>query len=99
MNCKQGDLAVSLIPTALYGKICTVRNRAAVGEIDSIGCITTEDDDMGPRWNVEFHNPIEGYRFVGFYDCYLRPLRDVDGEDEILRIAGKPADLLIGAAG
>jgi hypothetical protein len=91
MNCKQGDLAVSTIPTDLYGRFCTVLRPANVGDIDSLGCSCIKNDSEGAAWHVEFHNPYPGYRFVLFYDKYLRPIRDADGEDEMLRLVGLPA--------
>jgi hypothetical protein len=40
----------------------------------------------GDYWEVD--PPLDNFK--GVYDNWLRPIRDNDGEDEILRIAGKP---------
>jgi hypothetical protein len=89
MNCKKGDLAVSVISSPLYGRFCTVLRRAEVGDTDSVNCICIKNDFMGAAWHVEFHNAPE-FRFVMFYDRYLRPIRDSDDEDEMLRLVGRP---------
>ena len=81
MNCKQGDLAIVVRSMAgNEGKIvrCLTLTmyRAAFG--------------YGPRWVTE---PVLRGCFgepQAPLDACLRPLRESDGEDEILRLAGRP---------
>ena len=89
MNCKPGDLAVivrSDFPASI-GCLCLVLKS---NEIDHEGMWC---------WAVRASNKIEweyGFKTVvlnrhGFVpDAWLRPIRDNDGEDEMLRIVGKP---------
>jgi hypothetical protein len=80
MNCKPGNLAVIVrasMEPELLGRIVTVT--------------TISPWFVIPHWRTD--PPLrmrggDGYWVVPDY-C-LRPLRDNDGEDEILRIAGKP---------
>lgn len=83
MNCKPGDLAryVGRDPKC-YGYVVTCialdpRGHRALGEL----C-----------WVVDPPLPAEDgmVRCLGVADSALRPIRDQPGEDEILRIAGKP---------
>lgn len=82
LNCKQGDLAV------------IVRSMAG-NEGKVVHCLRLAHEPWhafdGPRWVVDRelpHSTLGTCRTVA--DCALRPLRDSDGEDEILRIAGLP---------
>jgi hypothetical protein len=86
LNCKPGDLAV-LVRSKFgenIGKLCTVQQPYCDGE-----------------WFVEFFLPIAwasdvlgGPGAVGRHgvcpDAWLRPIRGHEGEDEALRLAGKP---------
>jgi hypothetical protein len=50
--------------------------------------------DRGPRWVVD--PPVlnaENQLLYSIADLNLKPLRDTDGEDEILRLVGKPQGL------
>ena len=87
MNCKQGDLAVIV--------------RSTIG---NEGCIVKCVDYLPVHlffsgilcnncWRLD--REIKG-QFVA-QDAWLRPIRDSDGEDEILRMVGKPVDSLVGA--
>jgi hypothetical protein len=50
--------------------------------------------DSGPAWEVDLPlNTWEGKAQNFLLDSCLRPIRDQDGEDEILRIAGKPQEV------
>ena len=83
LNCKQGDLAV------------VVRSMAGnEGKIVRCLALTVYGAGLGygPRWLTE---PV----LLGCYgepqaplDACLRPLRDGEGEDEMLRIAGRPQE-------
>lgn len=74
MNCKQGDLVV-----CVSGVIAEV-----------IGRIFTVTSRCENFWRT---NPTQRDRqgfIVIFNDETLRPIRDNDGEDEMLRTAGEP---------
>ena len=94
MNCKQGDLAV------------VVRSRHSnAGRVMTCLCIATTEELVAtfgstmtihdPIWRVDvpllwinaFRERIE---VLYAADEALRPLRDSEGEDEMLRIAGLP---------
>lgn len=92
MNCKPGDLAVMVISTFLGGSLCNVLRPTQIGDRDSLGCVDLGLD--GPGWHVELLAPRwfggQFYCKFMFYDRYLRPIRDQDGDDETLTWAGKP---------
>jgi len=93
LNCKEGDLAVIVrSQSGNEGKI--VRCLRLSTELD-INRWANGDVATGPTWVVDPpvpHNLHGQYycmgRIVG--DFRLRPLRDGGGEDEILRLAGRP---------
>jgi len=81
LNCKQGDLAI-------------VVRSAAGNEGKIVRCVKLTKGGgalgYGPRWRTE---PV----LIGSngmprppLDACLRPLRDSDGEDEVLRLVGRP---------
>ena len=83
MNCKQGDLAVVVRSLAGHeGKIVT--------------CVRLTYGDgafgYGPRWVTEpgLLGSL-GTKNFPISDGCLRPVRDSDGEDEMLRLVGLPA--------
>lgn len=84
MNCKPGDLAIVVRSAAGHeGVICRVIR--FVGELPE----WTGND----RWETDHkHSGLFGGITNTFQDRCLRPLRDQPGEDEMLRIAGKPAN-------
>jgi hypothetical protein len=59
----------------------------------------------GPSWVIEQAIPVSmvfgGRIYLGdllsIGDCYLRPIRAADGEDEMLRIAGRPEEQAVPA--
>jgi hypothetical protein len=81
MRCKVGDLAVYVGDRLeLHGRIVLV--------------VAPFDWEREPAWHIDpplpddnIHAPDAGV------DAALRPLRANDGEDEMLRIAGKPVDI------
>jgi hypothetical protein len=83
LNCRPGDLAVITHSWAgNEGKIVQCVRLVAGG----LGWI--ED---GPRWEIDRAVPSKnGYPVFSVADCCLRPLRDSDGEDEMLRLVGRP---------
>ena len=82
MNCRPGDLAVIVRSAPAFeryvGKIVVVVKRSEIWN----DCWVTD-----PRL---FH--FDGFP-IDFTDSSLRPIRDSDGEDEMLRIAGKPQEV------
>lgn len=77
MNCKQGDLAI----------IVRARNcPESLGAIVRCVRFCPHPLDGSPGWEIE--PPFKTFRCAR--DSALRPLRDRPGEDEMLRIAGKP---------
>lgn len=88
MNCRPGDLAV--IVRSKY-------TPQAVGRI--VTCVRLKPCPRtgAPAWIIDppvrgsYEDPAGCPRSGGwFYDECLSPIRDNDGEDETLRIAGKP---------
>lgn len=82
MNCKQGDLAIVVRSKAGHeGKI--FRCVSYVGKARGFF-----GDDY---WEIDaIVLSIDGKPNSFFRDSWMRPIRDNDGEDEMLRIVGKP---------
>lgn len=88
MNCKQGDLAWIVRSTCgNAGKIVRcVKLLPALPFIQPTGVVV-----VGAAWVVD--PPVVGWggdTLPGVRDALLRPLRDSDGEDEMLRLVGRP---------
>jgi hypothetical protein len=87
MNCKPGDLAIYVSSRAgNEGRIVRCLRLASAQEVLSQG--------FG-GWHMWITDNQEIKTTNGLTtnlasDMYLRPIRDQDGEDEMLRIAGKP---------
>lgn len=103
LRCKPGDLAVIVASCPLYGALVSVLHAAPF--MDFMLPDGHNHVGVAPgSWVVEslgkpFDAPCgrDGVttrrretRFGVCEDHQLRPLRDADGEDEVLRIAGKP---------
>lgn len=84
LNCKQGDLAVIVRSFAgNHGRI--------VRCVEYIGVLGWRYDGYVPTWRIDRELVTEGgTRSAEIPDWQLRPIRDNDGEDEILRLVGKP---------
>lgn len=83
MKCRQGDLAV--IVRSVAG------NEGKIVRCIRIAGAWRAKDGAGPRWETD--PPVRGLLGECAYpvaDLNMRPLRDSDGEDEVLRIAGRP---------
>lgn len=82
LNCKQGDLAVIVRSFAgNEGKVVQCL-QLVLGEKHAF---------PGPRWLIDRpvpHSTMGSTLTVA--DCALRPLRDSDGEDEVLGLVGRP---------
>jgi hypothetical protein len=90
MRCKKGDLAILVSPCQTEGLVVRV------------GALAAMESKHGPIWLVTGaeHKPGEwlhaGTPANGIDSCpdaWMKPIRDNDGEDEMLRIAGKPREL------
>ena len=101
LNCKKGDLAI-IVRSQLgnAGRVVTCL-RIALPEnlLETFGS-TMEKHEL--IWRIDtpmkWSNWTRGVVEVPFMaDEVLRPLRDSEGEDEMLRLVGKPMDSLVGA--
>ncbi len=104
MNCKQGDLAY-ITREPYLGHFVTVLRWSPEGN-DTLPDGFPAQNRNGGGWICEkacgtFHvtvidRGLAGKRYTPYAviaDRHLRPIRDADGEDEILRIAGLPKEL------
>lgn len=89
MNCKQGDLAIIVRSEAgNEGKI--VRCLKLLPNNHWI-CCKTGIHSFADGWEIDQQVRLfTGGTTNRVPDYRLRPIRDQDGEDEMLRIAGKP---------
>ncbi len=87
MNCKQGDLAIIVRSRAgNEGKVLTCLRLATSSE-----CKSESVAWSGPVWVTDADIPDTWGETTRLYpDERLRPLRDSDGEDEVLRLVGRP---------
>jgi hypothetical protein len=88
LNCKQGDLAVIVRSTnGNEGKVLTCLRLATFSEVSAQGFT-----GWGwPVWVTDAQIPcVWGYMTELYPDDRLRPLRDSDGQDEMLRLVGLP---------
>lgn len=94
MNCKQGDMAVIVRSTAgNLGKIVecvALQLHPAYAEHATWG-VRCSGPLRRPTWSA---SDYEWCRVRGFdevlKDSDLRPLRDREGDDEMVRLAGRP---------
>lgn len=90
MNCKQGDIAVVIraINTKNIGRVCQClkhkREARMMPSGDSGIFDCWETDQAFEDWTGRADHSME--------DMNLKPLRDTDGVDEMLRITGKPKE-------
>jgi len=96
MNCRQGDIARIVRPyvvDAAIGRFVTVIAVAPNRPVVIDGHIFEWN---GASWIVEGNVPDQCgehvYKRLVIADRCLRPIRGAEGEDEMLRIAGKPND-------
>lgn len=96
MNCKQGDLAIivrSKKGSQQIGKIVRCV-RLASGTVQSTtGEFINLNVDCGDWWEVDvplmLSSKDKGYVLANYCPDYsLKPLKDGDGEDEMISIAG-----------
>lgn len=93
MNCKPGDLAI-ITQGRDSGKIVQCLHIASEPELKELH----PHKDFLPVWaidqHVRWHRP-SGAKVVAPFcpDRLLKPLRDNPGEDEVLRLVGKPNEV------
>ena len=94
LNCKKGDLAVIVNSAAgNEGKIVRCLDYIGLCEWDHIDGVR-----LNETWRIDQKlPPFDGFDDDTIEDHRLRPLRDSEGEDEVLRLVGKPMDSLVGA--
>lgn len=82
LNCRPGDLALIVRSVAgNEGKI--VRCIKFIGAVPGFA--------GNDRWEIDTFLPANWGRTANsFHDAWLRPLRDEEGDDEMIQIAGKP---------
>lgn len=85
MNCKPGDLAVI---------VRSLDSPEAIGSL--VKCVSFLSGLRNPSWQLDrkvADDKLRDGKLIRgdwFADKCLRPIRDQDGEDEMIRIAGKP---------
>jgi len=105
MNCKPGDIAFVVGPTtgvakglAGYEETFDWLPRGSIVEVVSFAWLSTAKHRR-VMWNVTPKKVAVSLKcgiscsakVVAVADCILKPIRPGDGEDEMLRIAGRPA--------
>lgn len=98
LNCKPGDLAVVVRHA---GRIEADGQFVEVPPLGLIVRCVHAEENSGHMWVIEetrVHLVMSGgmpfsTNITAIGDEYLRPLRDSGGEDEMLRIAGRPEAL------
>ena len=79
MNCKQGDLAVIVRGAAF---------QPYIGHV--VQCVTLRCADPA-LWAIDRSLDGDSRAWIMVPDSCLRPLRDSDEDDEMLRLVGLPA--------
>ena len=90
MNCKPGDLAIVVHTCKQQGRITRCIRLATEQDVTLQRMYFPNGR---PVWVVEHEFQYTFLRATLILDAYLRPLRDSDGEDQILTRAGKPSDI------
>lgn len=93
MNCKPGDLAVIVHShfADTIGMLCLVTSQYDIDE-DGGWCWACRVS-RAVSWEHEDTGEVVLGRNGMIPDSWLRPIRDSDGEDQMLRIAGKPQEV------
>ena len=81
MNCKQGDVAQIIRADA---------NPAHLGAVVVCEWFQWFEHRGGPGWETLPVLKTDDGTIIVWNDRDLRPLRDSDGEDEVLRLVGRP---------
>lgn len=95
MNCQKGDIAYVASSGPSAGVVRQVEHIWPAGFDGWL-------KDLGPIWSLDQDLDVLEVNFIGASrlaktwtcpDIFLRPIRGGEGEDEILRIAGKPQEV------
>ena len=94
MNCEQGDMAV-IVRSSIgnEGRIVVCLSIASIDEL--CRAFGASMSSYAPIWRldvaVRWRGSVSGCIEVPFMvDKAMRPLRDNEGEDEVLRLVGRP---------
>ena len=90
MNCKPGDLAIIVYAKSLRNIGVIVQIIARAPDLDGGPAWLTKSSNPTPCVWVHTGRPAPDDCYGDVPDAWLRPIRDNDGEDEMLRLAGKP---------
>lgn len=93
MNCKEGDLAIIIkSDNNNEGKI--VRCIKFYPSIDLYCGFTNSSGTVANVWEIDRLIPSRSEGGTCHLEDYkLRPIRDQDGEDEMIKLLGKPINL------
>ena len=102
MNCKQGDIAIVVGGKYNLGKVVTCIRQVPMIEVQ----LALKCAGMGisfipdtPYWEVDnqivWKNGSESSQVPYIQDSRLRPLRNDSGEDEMVKLLGKPNDMIV----
>ena len=101
MNCKQSDIAIVVKGYNNLSKVLTCIRLVPMIEVQvALACKGLAPKcSEGNYWEVDV--PImwsdgvmnESVNYIA--DSFLRPIRDSDGEDELLVLLGKPNDMIV----
>lgn len=98
MNCKQGDLAIYVGEAVFAVEFCTGIKMPIVREGMIFSCMAPAIVMGKPGWEIDMRHVnlvwTSGRTFEtdvwAISDDCLRPIRDSEGEDEVLRLVGRP---------
>lgn len=90
MNCKPGDLTIVVHSCKQQGRITRCIRLATEEDAARQGMYFPNGR---PVWVVEHEFQYTTRRATLILDSFLRPIRDSDGEDQMLTRAGKPSDI------
>lgn len=90
LNCRQGEIAIVVRSTSgNEGRVLTCLSLASREEVMEEGFM--QGDWLGAVWKTDTRLADNwGYGTTLYPDARLRPIRDSEGEDEVLRLVGKP---------
>ena len=101
MNCKQGDTAIVVKGYNNLAKILTCIRLVPMIEVQvALACKGLAPKcSEGNYWEVDtplmWSDGVVSDNINYINDAYLRPLRDSDGEDEMVKLLGKPNDMIV----
>lgn len=97
-NCRPGDIA--WVTQAVGAAKCGFQFVIPYGTFVRVVKVDWKDSALKRRWmwvvepvRLKSTNGVARCDLVGIADSVLRPIRPGDGEDEMLRIAGRPKSI------